>query len=76
MSGDTGIALKPTNKPSWCNPNFAPAYLRRAQMRLIADPEAEVSQDFLKAIELDPNYMEAYLELLHMISAWVIMKRP
>jgi tetratricopeptide (TPR) repeat protein len=63
LSGDTENALKAYEQAILVNPNFAPAYLRRAQMLLATDPEAEVSEDFLKAIQLDPNFFEGYLEL-------------
>ncbi len=47
------------------NPNFAPAYLGRARLRLINSPnlpDAAVP-DLEKAISLDPKLFEAYLEL-------------
>jgi tetratricopeptide (TPR) repeat protein len=47
------------------NPNFAPAYLGRARLRLIFAPDtpASAQPDLEKAISLDPKLFEAYLEL-------------
>jgi tetratricopeptide (TPR) repeat protein len=63
LSGDDELALESYDRAIQVNPNFAPAYLRRAQMRLLADPDAEVLEDFEKAIVLDPNYTETFIEL-------------
>ena len=47
------------------DPTFAPAYLGRALAAYAAGAKASksVEADFLKAIELDPAYAEAYMEL-------------
>lgn len=44
------------------DPNFAPAYLGIARLKLAADPESDVSADLQQAIRRDPYYGEAYLE--------------
>jgi tetratricopeptide (TPR) repeat protein len=43
------------------NSQFAPSYIGRARVLLITNPSALDEDDFLKAIELDPNLVEAYL---------------
>ena len=47
------------------DPKFAPAYLGRARLRLVTAPEQTqlMRADLEQAISLDPNLMEAYLEL-------------
>lgn len=47
------------------DPKFAPPYLGRARLRLVTAPEQtqQVRADLEKAISLDPNLLEAYLEL-------------
>ncbi len=44
------------------NANFAPSYLGRARANLSLNPKKNVIDDLNKAIGLDPNYAEAYLE--------------
>ena len=76
LSGDTENALKAYEQAIQVNSNFAPAYLRRAQMLLAADPASEVSQDFLKKrSSFDPNYIEAYLNWLP-TPVWATTRLP
>ncbi len=42
---------------------FAPAYLGRARANIALFDMAEVEQDLLRAVELDPNLLEGFLEL-------------
>ena len=41
--------------------NFAPAFLGRARANLGLNPNADIINDLNAAIQLDPNYAEAYL---------------
>ncbi len=40
---------------------LGPAYVGRAQARLAIDPQADVTEDFLEAINRDPEYANIYL---------------
>ncbi len=42
--------------------SFAPAYLGRALASQALDPKTDITQDLDRAIELDPNYVEARLQ--------------
>ncbi len=46
------------------NPNFAPSYVGRARSQLAIDPEAEkeILADLDKATQIDPNYVDGFLE--------------
>jgi len=44
------------------NPRYAPAYLARARLTLLRDPQADVLHDVDRALELDPAFVEAYVE--------------
>ncbi len=44
------------------NPRFAPAYLARAMLTLLRDPQADVLHDVDRALELDPQFVDAYVE--------------
>ncbi|MEJ2757288.1 MAG: hypothetical protein P8046_02290 [Anaerolineales bacterium] len=44
-------------------PRFAPAYLGRAQANLGMNPDAIVANDLYKAVQLEPEYQEAYLAI-------------
>ena len=50
------------------NPLYAPAYLARARLTLLRDPQADVMHDVDRALELDPVFADAYVEraALHM----------
>jgi tetratricopeptide (TPR) repeat protein len=52
---------------------FAPPYLGRARMRLVMNPDSpEMARiDLEKAVALDPNYFEAFLEL----ATWKIVHK-
>lgn len=58
-------AIQIYNQILHTNPAFAPAYLGSARARLAATPSRleEAQSDLKKAIEIDPNLYEAYLEL-------------
>jgi len=45
------------------NPSFAPAYLGRAKIFLIINPEVAVEEDLKQSLSLDPNLVESYLVL-------------
>ncbi len=44
------------------NPAFAPAYLGRARLTLLRDPQADVMHDVDRALELDPGFVDAIVE--------------
>ncbi|HLC34057.1 MAG TPA: tetratricopeptide repeat protein [Anaerolineales bacterium] len=44
------------------NPRYAPAYLARARLTLLRDPQADVMHDVDRALELDPAFVDAYVE--------------
>jgi tetratricopeptide (TPR) repeat protein len=44
------------------NPRYAPAYLARARLTLLRDPQADVLHDVDRALELDPAFVDAYVE--------------
>ena len=46
------------------NPNNANAYKYRGDVYMITNPEKAI-QDYTKAVELKPNYISAYLSLIH-----------
>ena len=45
------------------NPSFAPAYLGRAKIFLMINPEVAVKEDLNQSLSLDPNQVESYLVL-------------
>ncbi len=61
MQGDFKGAASAYKKAIGINPNFAPAYLGRAQANLALNPAAKIGPDLDTAIEKDPNFIEAYL---------------
>lgn len=59
------LALAAYNDGIDVNPDYAPNYLGRARLNLSHAPESlqQPREDLQKAIELDPNLGEAYLEM-------------
>ena len=55
-------AIRAYNQGIAVNANFAPNYMGRALANLGIDPSTVVIDDLDKAIELDPDYVDAYLE--------------
>ncbi len=65
FKGEDSAALAAYNQAIQTNAEFAPAYLGRARIRSLsgeASPD-EIRRDLERALELDPNLAEAYLEL-------------
>jgi tetratricopeptide (TPR) repeat protein len=64
FQGNNAAALAYYNQSISAAPAFAPAYLGRARVFLADDPTAreEPLKDLQRALELDPNLAEAYLE--------------
>ena len=56
------VALVAYEQAIQVDENFAPAYLGRARILRIIDPNASTTADLDRAIHLDPNFSEAYLE--------------
>jgi tetratricopeptide (TPR) repeat protein len=65
LQGNTSQALQTFNGVIKDKPNFAPAYLGRARVTLAMNPKNidSAQKDIQAAIEKDPNYREAYLEM-------------
>lgn len=70
LSGDVDGALAYYAQAVQANPSFAPSYLGRARAALSGSPSLNDMEraynDLEKALELDPNLGEAYLELAAM----------
>jgi tetratricopeptide (TPR) repeat protein len=62
FKGDTSQAARYYNQSIGMNEIFAPPYLGLARVRLMTNPDFKAGDLFKKAIELDPNLGEAYLE--------------
>ena len=62
LQGDLLLAKDEYQKAIQKKANFAPAFLGRALANLALDPGADVSKDLNAAVQLDPGYMDAYLE--------------
>ena len=62
MLGDYRAAINSYDMALSLNRNFAPAYLGRALASQAIDPEAEVGEDLVKAVEFDPYFGLARLE--------------
>jgi tetratricopeptide (TPR) repeat protein len=60
-------AYKKFNEAVKANPAFAPGYLGRARVLPLLNPQDDRTKDVLadinKAIDLDPNYFDAYIQL-------------
>jgi len=63
QEGSIGAAIKTYDEASKLNPEYAPVYLGRGRALLERDADAAV-RDFGRAIETDPAFLEAYLELV------------
>jgi len=63
LTGQYNKALEAYNQAIRLNPNFAPPFLGRARARLALDASFDVREDLERAVSLDPNLGEAYLEL-------------
>ncbi len=61
IQGNFQKAIESYEQSLIIDPDFAPAYLSKAQVELTLDPEADISTDLTTSIKLDPNYAEAYL---------------
>jgi tetratricopeptide (TPR) repeat protein len=62
LSGNYQEALNYYKAAIAANQNYAPSYLGRARANLALNPQNNVIADLSKAIEIDPNYAEAYME--------------
>jgi tetratricopeptide (TPR) repeat protein len=62
--GNYLMALAAYNQSIEVDPFFAPAYVGRARVNLILDPETDTESDLQYAIDLDQNYVDAYLKIL------------
>jgi tetratricopeptide (TPR) repeat protein len=62
LSGDNQDAINYYKMAIDINANFAPSYLGRARANLSINSKKNVLDDLNKAISLDPNYAEAYME--------------
>ncbi len=65
QNGQLSQAVEAFNKAIQIDPNFAPSYLGRARIGLMAKPDSYegIIPDLQKSIQLDPKMGEAYLEL-------------
>lgn len=62
LTGKYQDAIRAYNQGIAVNANFAPNYMGRALANLGINPSTVVIDDLDKAIELDPDYVDAYLE--------------
>ena len=62
FKGESTNALKAYNDALKLNPDFGPAYLGLARMRLLANPNFNAEFLFTEALDRDPNFGEVYLE--------------
>lgn len=62
FKGDTSSAARSYNEAIDVDPNFGPAYLGLARVRLMTNPRFNAESLFAEAIERDPNFGEVYLE--------------
>jgi len=61
FEGNSGSALESYNEALRINPEFGPAYLGLARVRLMQDPNANVDDLFDLALEYDPGFGEVHL---------------
>ena len=64
LRGNYEAAFTAYDQAILIDPNFAPAYLGRTRARLAFEPDADVGEDLIQAVDKDPNLAEAYLELV------------
>lgn len=64
LSDEPEKALFAFEKAIELNPNFAPAYLGRARALTSIDPDFDHESDLIQALVLDPNLVEAHLDLI------------
>ncbi len=62
MKGESKNAKDAYNDALKVDPNFAPAYLGLARIRMVDDPAADIKFLFDEAIKRDANFSEAYVE--------------
>ena len=65
LNGDYSGAINSYKQALQLNPNFAPAYLAKANATLLGFPSnwKDAKGDMLTAIQIDPNLTEAYFDL-------------
>lgn len=64
LKGDPDTALKQYNLAAGLMPNYAPIYLGRARAKLAKDANANVEAELTRAVQLDQQYGEAFLDLI------------
>ncbi len=62
FQGNPSGAFDAYNRAVTVNPKFGAAYVGLARARIMSDPNADVKNWLDTAIQLDPNFGEAYLE--------------
>jgi len=62
MQGEYLLALAAYDRAIAINPNFGPAFVGRARVRLALDPAENVLSDLDRAVSLSPDYLDAHLE--------------
>jgi len=65
LNGQNNLALDAFNQSLSIDPNFGPAYLGKAKIHSLMEPETfeEVINELERSIVLDPSLAEAYIEL-------------
>jgi tetratricopeptide (TPR) repeat protein len=59
------LALEAYEQALDLDPQFAPAYLGRARVQPYLNPRANIFNDLERAVDYDPAYSEAHIELIH-----------
>ncbi|MFC1996675.1 tetratricopeptide repeat protein [Chloroflexota bacterium] len=65
LKGEYAPALEAYEQALEYDQRFAPAYLGRARVQPFLNPRSDISNDLTRAIEYDPTFGEAYLELVN-----------
>jgi len=73
LQGDNKAASAAYDAALQIDPNFAPALLGQARVELSLDPQADVGNLLQRAVEADPGWGEAYLELA---AYWIARADP